>query len=76
MTGPKGKYEILHIDYRDGTISSVARYAASPVHALYTDPGFGIAISLESDKRRLRVLSLEAASEPRAPARGAATGGP
>lgn len=76
VTGPKGKYEILHIDYRDGTMSSVARYAASPVHALYTDPGFGIAISLESDKRRLRVLSLEAASEPRAPARGAATGGP
>ncbi len=59
VTGTKGKYEIQRINFRDGTLRSVARYVASPVHAIYPDTGFERAISLESNKTRLRVLSLE-----------------
>ncbi len=63
VTGPKGEYEILRIDLRTGDLSTAARYAASPVHAIYTDSGFERAISLENDKRRLKLLSVEAAPQ-------------
>ena len=58
VAGPRGEYEILRIGLRDGSLSTARRYVASLVHGIYPDAGFQLAVSLEGNKQRLRLLSL------------------
>jgi hypothetical protein len=56
--GPEGNYEILRIRFDNGNVTPVFTYNMKRVHSIAFFPGFERALSVESNNRRVRLLSL------------------
>lgn len=59
VVGPKGRYEILEIDRRNGNLRKAGRYEAPKVHAIALYSQFDRALSIENDNHRVRLIALE-----------------
>jgi hypothetical protein len=58
VVGEGERFEVLEIDRRTGDLRATVRYEAPKVHSIVPFTAFDRALSIESDNRRVRILSL------------------
>ena len=58
VIGPKGKYDVLEIDRTTGATRVIGRHEATKVHGIALFPAFDVGLSLEDERRVVRILDL------------------
>jgi len=61
LTGGQDKYAVVALHYDDGELVTLASYVAPRVHQISPEVPFGVMVSLEENRKILRVLSMPGA---------------
>lgn len=58
VTGKKGRYAIQSVDLKTGELKTLGTYRNDPIHSLEPDNAYRIAVSVERQRKRIRLLAF------------------